>query len=60
MSTEQVEIVTSFPAPPHQFYSNLTEEEILVMKPPPFPSKDEVDHLTIFGSEQVGLFHIVG
>ena len=51
-STEQVEIVTSFPLPPKQFYDHLTEEEILNMKPPPLPSK-ETETLLIFGNEQV-------
>lgn len=50
--SEPVEIVASFPFPPKQFYENLTEEEILNMKPPPLPSK-ETETLLIFGNEQV-------
>lgn len=50
--SETVEIVASFPFPPKQFYENLTEEEILNIKPPSLPSKD-TETLIIFGNEQV-------
>lgn len=50
MSSENVEIVASFPFPPKQFYEHLTEEEILKMEPPPIVKTDK---LVIFGSEQV-------
>ena len=50
--SELVEIVASFPFPPKQFYENLTEEEILNIKPPSLPS-NEIETLLIFGNEQV-------
>ena len=48
-STEQVEIVTSFPLPPKQFYEHLNEEEILQLKPPEIPKGT----IKIFGVDQV-------
>ena len=51
--SESIEIVTSFPLPPKVFYESLTEEEIILMEPPQFPS---IEKLSVFGSDQVN-FH---
>ena len=48
-STEQVEIVASFPLPPKQFYEKLSEEEILQLEPPEIPKGT----LKTFGFDQV-------
>ena len=50
-STDKVEIVASFPLPPKQFYENLTEEEILHLKPPEIPKET----IKTFGIDQVNL-----
>ena len=40
MSDANVDIVSSFPLPPKQFYEHLSEAEILEMSPPLLPNSE--------------------
>ena len=53
MTSDNVEIVASFPFPPKKYYEHLSVEQIVSMKPPEPPNPKTDDSITIFGNEQV-------